>query len=223
MPLQNRVTPFGEIVTDPARGTVMGNRGCLHDQGTTILRQYQVTRWIICKLDFNGRVKKPMPPGEYTSLFFLDEATALAAGHRPCYECNRAKARLFADHWIAANPMRGRSEKAVNDLIDEQLHRERITDAYYQRDRRKCVYLDSIDALPDGTFVAIGQRLTPHLVLGGLAFPWEIGSYGEPITRPTGMTVVVLTPASTVRTLAYGYIPDLHFSASNSQATYHTP
>lgn len=216
MPLQNRVTPFGDIIADPARGTAMGNRGCLHDRGTTILRQYQVTRWIICKLDFNGRVKKPMPQDEYTSLFFLDEATALAAGHRPCYECNRAKARLFAEHWMAANPMRGRPEKAVNDLIDEQLHRERITNSYYQRDRRKRVYLDSIDALPDGAFIAMGQELIPHLVRGGSVLPWGIEGYGEPITRPTGMTVVVLTPASNVRAFAHGYVPELHPSANAS-------
>lgn len=218
MPLQNRVTPFGEIIADPARGTVMGNRGNLHDSGDQILRLYQATRWIICKLDFNGRRRAQMPPHEWTSLFFLDEATALAAGHRPCYECNRAKARQFAEHWMAANPTRGKTEKAVNDLIDEQLHRDRITDAYYQRDRRKRVYLDSIDALPDGTFIALGQELAPFLVLGSHVLPWRVEGYGKPAERPTGRDVVVLTPSSTVRALAHGYLPELHPSATSSLA-----
>jgi len=210
MPLQNRVTPFGEIVADPARGTVMGNRGCLHGQGTTILSQYQVTRWIICKLDFNSRMKHPTPPGEYTSLFFLDEATALAAGHWPCYECNREKARSFAEHWMAANPLRGRPERPVNDLIDEQLHRERITETYYQRHRRKHVYLDNIDALPDGTFIALGPELSPFLVLGAHVLPWRPNGCGAAAECPTGERVVILTPPSTVRALAHSYVPDLH-------------
>lgn len=214
MPLQNRVTPFGEIITDPARGTVMGNRGNLHDAGDQILRPYQATRWIICKLDFNGRQRPPMPPRRWTALFFLDEATALAAGHRPCYECNRAKARAFAEHWAAANPPRGRPEKPVNDLIDEQLHRERVTDAYHLRDRRKRVYLDAVDALPDGAFVALGPELAPFLVRGSHLLAWSPQGYGAPTTRPAGLTIVVLTPASTVRTLAHGYLPNLHPSAN---------
>jgi hypothetical protein len=216
MPLQNRVTPFGEIIADPARGTVMGNRGCLHGAGEQILQPYAVTRWIICKIDFNGRIRKPMPPGEYTSLFFLDEATALAAGHRPCYQCSWEKANAFAEHWTAANPMRGVAEQAGNhrvDHIDEQLHRERITDAYYLRDRRKRVYLDSIDDLPDGTIVALGGDFAPFLVRGPRLFPWSTQGYGAPITRPAGNSVVVLTPSSTVRALAHGYVPGMHPSA----------
>ena len=87
MPRQNRVNPFGELIATPARGTLMGNRGCLHDDRDHPVRRYQGWRWIICVLDFKGRTRAPMPPGHYTSLFFLDEATALAAGHRPCAEC----------------------------------------------------------------------------------------------------------------------------------------
>jgi hypothetical protein len=215
MPLQNRVTPFGEIITDPARGTVMGNRGNLHDVGDKILRPYQATRWIICRLEFKGRRRPQMPPGAWTSLFFLDEATALAAGHRPCFECNREKARAFAEHWVAANPLHGRSEKTGSDLIDEQLHRERISDAYYLRDRRKRVYLDVIDGLPDGTFVALGPELAPFLVQGPHVLPWSSQGYGTPAKRPTSLMVVVLTPSSTVRALAHGYRPDLHPTAGD--------
>ena len=91
MPKQNRVNPFGDLIATSARGTVMGNRGCLHDTTDRPKRQYQTKRWIMCKLDFKGRHREPMPPNQYTSLFFLDEATALAAGHRPCCECNRGE------------------------------------------------------------------------------------------------------------------------------------
>jgi len=215
MPLQNRVTPFGEVIVSPARGTVMGNRGCLHDQGETVLRPYQVTRWIICKIHSNNRVKQPMPPGEYTSLFFLDEATALAAGHRPCYECNRPKYHAFREHWEAANPTRILADQGLGDhRLDAQLHRERITDAYFLRDCRKSTYLEQLDALPDGAFVTLGVELAPHLVLGSHVLPWSAEGYGPPIPRPTGLAVV-LTPASTVRALAHGYATDLHPSAFN--------
>lgn len=218
MPLQNRVTPFGEIIADSARGTVMGNRGNLHDAGDQILRPYQSTRWIICRLEFKGRRRPQMPPGEWTSLFFLDEVTALAAGHRPCFECNRERARVFAEHWVAANPLHGKPEKTGSGLIDEQLHRERITEAYYLRDRRKRVYLDEIDSLPDGSLVALGPELTPFLVRGPHMLAWSPQGYGTPVARPTGRTVVVLTPSSTVRALAHGYIPKLHQSATITKA-----
>src|SRR4051812_40893027 len=104
MPKQNRVTPAGEIIATPDRGTVMGNRGRLHDDGTEILRPFAVKRWIICKLEFNGRHRQVMALNQYTELFFLDEATALAAGHRPCAECNRTKYNLFRELWARANP-----------------------------------------------------------------------------------------------------------------------
>src|SRR5215211_3288881 len=100
-PRQNRVDPFGRLCADPARGTLMGNRGCLHDDQDHPLRQYQVRRWIYCKTAFNGRHRQIMSPWHYTELFFLDEATALAAGHRPCYECQRELYYAFRDHWAA--------------------------------------------------------------------------------------------------------------------------
>lgn len=216
MPLQNRVTPFGEIVADPAHGTVMGNRGCLHDRSESILKPYENIHWIICQIEFNGRRRPPMPPGLWTSLFFLDEATALAAGHRPCYECNRPKFRTFTEHWMAANPTRILAEQQMgNDRLDWQLHRERITSAWMLHDCRKHVYLDHIDTLPDSTFVALGNDLAPFLVRGPHLLPWSTQGYGASIAHPTGITVVVLTPTSTVRALAHGYKPDyLHPSAT---------
>src|SRR6476646_261897 len=104
MPKQNRVTPAGEIIATPERGTVMGNRGRLHDAGVKILRPFALKRWLICKLEFKERHRPVMAPNQYTELFFLDEATALAAGHRPCAECNRPGYNLFRELWTQANP-----------------------------------------------------------------------------------------------------------------------
>ena len=102
MPLQNRVTPLGELVADPARGLVYGNRGCLHDAEGRIRRVYQVRRWIVCRLEFRGRRRSPLQrPGRFTELFFLDEATAFAAGHRPCAECRRADYDRFSAMWLS--------------------------------------------------------------------------------------------------------------------------
>src|SRR3954453_2972411 len=103
MPRQNRVTPLGEIVATPERGSMMGNRGVLHDEGGRIRRPWQVRRWLICLLEFKGRHRTVMTPNRYTELFFLDEATGLAAGHRPCAECRRARFRAFRDAWAAGD------------------------------------------------------------------------------------------------------------------------
>src|SRR4029450_13499780 len=140
MPYQNRVSPFGAIVATTARGTLMGNRGCLHDDHDHPVRQYQGRRWIICVLDFKGRTRAPMPPGHYTSLFFLDEATALTAGHRPCAECQRQRFDDFRRHWGAANPELAGEPAPGVDVIDAALHRERISDHRNQRDKVKLTY-----------------------------------------------------------------------------------
>ena len=124
MPLQNRVTPLGELVADPARGLVYGNRGCLHDAEGHIRRVYQVRRWIACRLEFRGRRRSPLQrPGRFTELFFLDEATAFAAGHRPCAECRRADYDRFSAIW------RGVHDESGAEVIDARLHDERIDPA----------------------------------------------------------------------------------------------
>src|SRR5262249_11244908 len=122
MPRQNRVTPWGEIVATPERGTLMGNRGVLHDGEGRIVRPWRQKRWIACLLQFKGRKRAVMSPGRYTELFFLDEATALAAGHRPCAECLRDRFTAFRDAWI-----RGRAAgKVTAPEIDSRLHTERL-------------------------------------------------------------------------------------------------
>ena len=213
MPRQNRVNPFGQILATPARGMLMGNRGCLHDDGDRPLRQYQSRRWIICVLEFKGRKRTPMPPGQYTSLFFLDEATALAAGHRPCAECQRERFGDFRRHWAAANPELARSQTPLVHIIDAALHYERISAHFSQRDKRKVTYTEQLNHLPDGAFVLLEANDAPYLVLGDALYRWNFEGYGKPSAR-TDMTVQVLTPRSTVRALAHGYQPMIHPSIS---------
>src|SRR3954452_20407662 len=116
MPRQNRVTPSGEIVAVPERGTVMGNRGRLHDERGCIRRPWQVKRWLLCRLEFNGRHRVVMAPDRYTELFFLDEATGLAAGHRPCFECRRQSYNAFADAWAKGNPHHGSGRPTASTM-----------------------------------------------------------------------------------------------------------
>jgi hypothetical protein len=187
MPFQNRVTPLGELIATPERGLVYGNRGCLHDEHGRIRRQWQVKRWISCRLEFRDRHRTggPMPPGRYTGLFFLDDATALAAGHRPCAECRREDYDLFTAIWGA---------KA--DAIDEVLHRERLERFHPAR----------LEDLPDGAFVFLDD--VPFLVLGDELLRWTPGGYTGHRSRPRGRTTLV-TPPSTVRVLGAGWAPEL--------------
>ena len=124
MPLQNRVTPFGEIVSSPARGLLMGNRGILHNDDRRLgTARWQHPHWVACRLEFRGRRQEVMRPGAYTQLFFLDEAVALAAGHRPCAHCRRADYEAFVSAWMAAT---GRADRPRAAELDWQLHRERV-------------------------------------------------------------------------------------------------
>lgn len=211
MPKQNRVTPTGDIITTPARGTLLGNRGCLHDDQQRIRRTYQLQRWIICLLQFKGRRHIIMTPGQYTELFFLDEATALAAGHRPCAECQRERFNEFRAIWARANIDLAISAKPLATTIDAILHQERI-DAH----GRKVTYSDRLAALPDGTFIQLAGDETPWLVLGDRLLAWSPFGYTQSRSFPTETTVTVLTPRSVVRALAAGYRADLHPSASQS-------
>jgi hypothetical protein len=197
MPLQNRVTPFGELVATPERGLVYGNRGRLHDDQGVIRRQWQVKRWISCRLEFRGRrrVGGPMPPGRYTGLFFLDDATALAAGHRPCAECRNADYRAFLRLTAGSGA----------DELDGMLHAERGRS-----------HEERLDDLPDGAFVeAEGQA---WLVLGGELLLWTPGGYAERRPRFSGR-VAVVTPPTSLRVLSSGWtggVPFLHRSASQA-------
>jgi hypothetical protein len=209
MPKRNRVTPFGDIIATPERGTFMGNRGVLHDDEGCIRRSWQVKRWIVCLLEFRGRHREVMTPGRYTELFFLDEATALAAGHRPCAECRHARFIDFCHAWGKAHLADGTSVRPTADEIDRRLHTERLTP-----DRTKRSFVAALDELPDGVFVTVtawGEQA--YLVWGDRLLEWTPGGYGERRRRPKGTEVTVLTPESTVATIRAGFVPEVHLSA----------
>ena len=147
MPLRNRATPLGEVIADPSRGLVYANRGVLVDARGEIRRRWGVRRWIACRLEFKGRRRRPlMAPGRYTELFFLDEATAFAAGHRPCGECRYEDYRRFSAIWQRLHP-----GQIGADAMDEQLHAERVDPETRGQRRHEMAFGD----LPDGTFVLL--------------------------------------------------------------------
>jgi hypothetical protein len=205
MPLQNRVTPTGEIVATPARGLMMGNRGCLHRPDRTLgTARWRSKLWICCVLDFKGVRRDPMPPGRWTALFFLDEATAFAAGHRPCAYCRRAAYDTFSETWRLAHGLAARP-RAIE--LDAVLHQQRIEPLR----RRQRTYPATLGTLPDGAMIRLDGQ--PALVRGDTALPWSPDGYGPPVVVPRSWLVEVLTPAGTVAVLARGYQPMLHPSA----------
>jgi hypothetical protein len=209
MTRQNRVTPYGEVIRTSARGAFTGNRGCLHDDQGNIRRFYRGTRWIICVLVFKGRRRKLMQPGQYTELFFLDEATALAAGHRPCAECQRERFERFRTAWAAGNPARASGGRPSAVSLDDALQQDRIA-----ADGRKMTYPAQLRDLPDGTFAALEPDGEPYLVLGANLWHWTPAGYARPLPRPQDATVHVLTPRSVVAALAAGYPVQIDPSAT---------
>jgi hypothetical protein len=203
VPLRNRVTPFGDIIATEARGLLFGNRGVLHDSDGRLVRGWQVRRWIACRLEFKGRRRPLLRPGRFTELFFLDEATALAAGHRPCAECRREDFLAFRDAWERSHP----ESSLLVDAIDRTLHAERLAAG-----GRKRLHEMRLGAVPDGSMVAEGD--TAWLVRGGALLRWSPFGYAERRPRPSRGTVGVLTPPSMAEVLRAGYEPGLHPSAS---------
>jgi hypothetical protein len=206
MPLQNRVTPAGEIVAAEARGLFMGNRGILHDADKRLGRsRWKHKVWIVCVTRFRGRHRAVMTPRRYTELFFLDEAVAIAAGHRPCFECRRRDFHAWQEAWRRCNAA-GAAPRARE--MDAVLHRERIEPG--TRSQRR--WRTPLDSLPDGVFVLWQER--PCLVAGDRLLPWSHFGYGDPWARPDSETVTVLTPPSSVGALRGGYRPVLHGSVA---------
>ena len=179
----------------------MGNRGGLHDDQGRIKRAYQVTRWIICVLDFRGRKRVVMQPGHYTELFFLDEATALAAGHRPCAECQRARYDLFRDFWAKSHQSASRPRAGE---MDAALHAARWQDG------RKVTYTAHLDNLPNGTIIAAPDDETPYLLWQGRLWHWDFSGYTLGAPWQPSAAVRVLTPQPIVEILAAGYLVQLH-------------
>jgi hypothetical protein len=201
MPLQNRVTPFGEIISTPERGMFTGNRGIIHDPETKTLlnRRWTSPAWIICRCAYKGRRREVMGRRSWTELFFLDEATALAAGHRPCFECRRAEAEAFRAAFARG---RGGPEPRATEM-DRVLHEERLDG----RSKRLHPLSDSVADLPDGAMIAAGGEA--FLVLRGQTLRWSPGGYGPGGSEGAAR---LLTPPSTLAALRAGYRPVLHAS-----------
>ncbi|HEY5094645.1 MAG TPA: hypothetical protein VII69_06010 [Candidatus Eremiobacteraceae bacterium] len=201
MSLQNRVTPRGEIVASGGRGLMMGNRGILHDDNRRIVRYSQVRRWITCLTEYRGIRRVVMRPHSWTELFFLDEATAFAAGHRPCAECRRPDYRRYCELWATCF-----GEPVGADIVDRQLHQDRLAGP-----RTKRTYKAQLADLPDGAYIADVDRA--WLLWGDALFAWSPLWYTERRKRSGNREVDVLTPRSTVAVFAAGYRPAIHPSA----------
>jgi hypothetical protein len=215
VPLQNRVTPDGAILATPYRGLMMGNRGgAFHLADQTLgRRRWATQQWIACVLQFKGRQRAAMmQPNRYTELFFLDEATALSAGHRPCFECRRRDAALFAALWAQT---RGWPAPARASEMDAVLHKERIG-----AKGQKITFRAQLSTLPDGTFIRLTQQAgeRAYLVVGDRLLAWTEAGYRPGLPRPRRRDVEVLTPRSTVAVLSSGYQPMLHPSAAAGSA-----
>jgi hypothetical protein len=203
MPLQNRVTPFGELIATEARGLMMGNRGRLHDPQRRIVRYAQGRRWIACVTSFRGRRRVVMSPDSYTELFFLDEAVALAAGHRPCAECRHEDYRRFQSAWARA----GLGGTGADDM-DRRLDADRLVGPGARR-----TYTAWLDALPNGTYVEIDRQA--WLVWQRALSAWSAAGYtgrGQIDRRE----VTVITPRCLVDVLRTGYVPTVHPSVDST-------
>ena len=207
MTLCNRVNPLGELVADPGRGLVYGNRGCLHNEKGQIRRRYNGKRWIACRLEFRGWKRERLrQPGRFTELFFLDEATAFAAGHRPCALCRHEDYQKFVTLWHKLYPGSVRGA----DAVDAALHAERVEPE--SRGQRR--YEAPFETLPDGAFVL--HHNAARVVAGGRLLRWTPAGYDSPIPRPAVGRAVVLTPPSLTAILRSGWqgaVPLLHPSA----------
>ncbi len=207
MPLQNRVTPFGDIVAIPQRGLFTGNRGIIHDPATRTLlkKRWSTKAWIVCVCEYKGRRRKVMGGRSWTELFFLDEATAFAAGHRPCFFCRYKDATAFRDAFARGNDIASPRASAM----DEILHRERLA----KRTRQLHPLHDPIRTLPDGAMIAASNKA--YLVVRGRPLSWTPDGYrpaDQAITAP-----MLITPPSTLNALRAGYRPILHPTAQNPQ------
>ena len=199
MPLQNRVTPYGEIVALPERGRLMGNRGILHDDAQHIVRSWQVRRWIACRTAFGGRHRQVMRPHSYTELFFLDEVTAFAAGHRPCAECRHADYHRFKAAWAVSI-----GSPVSADHMDAVLHADRLEGRGIHQ--RKRSYWEQLAALPESIFINLDGAA--WLFWRGHLLEWSAAGYRARQPLPRAATrVEVLTPRTLVAVLRAGYQP----------------
>lgn len=205
MTYENRVDPIGNFHAVPAKGTLMGNRGILHDDSQAIIRTHKHQNWVTCALSFKGRdARKIMSPRNYTELFFLDEATAFAAGHRPCAQCRRERYKKFTGVWRRTHG-EPETKRSLPDTIDQALHASRI-----KRNSKKVTFDAPVDSLPDGTFFLAGDDIV--LFWQGRQLLWSFEGYQER-SHYTAGEVTVLTPQPLVEVFNRGFTPFVHESA----------
>jgi hypothetical protein len=200
--LQNRVDPSGNIIKTPERGAWLGNRGVLHNDKKEIVRPYKIKAWITCVLEFRGRHREVMQPDRWTELFFLDEATAFSAGHRPCFQCRYKDHQRFKEYWLKGNPKYGYNMKTPIAKIDDIIQSERIA-----ANKSKVTYDEYLKALPDGTFVSRNDK--PYLLKDNKLYPWTPGGYEKPVDLSGSEKLPVLTPRSFVNMFSMGYLPQM--------------
>jgi hypothetical protein len=205
-PLRNRVTPAGELIATEHRGAMYGNRGVLHNDDLALVRRYQVRRWLVCVLEFRGRRRPILRPRRYTELFFLDEAVALAAGHRPCAECRYAAYQSFLTAWTVSRAL---SAKPAADDVDRVLHRQRRL-----VDGARVTYPALLAGLPDGVFIVHDDE--SWLVHDGGLHRWTPAGYTDRIDQFDG-PAAVLTPRATVEAIRAGYRPLVHLPPNHAR------
>jgi hypothetical protein len=203
MALQNRVDPYGALRATAERGAWMGNRGVLHDGSKRVVAAWRLRRWITCVLSWKGLRREVFASNRYSELFFLDEATSLSAGHRPCAECRRSRYVEFRAAWDAARRGRDARPRFLRaDAIDRVLHEERL-----DRKGRKKTYRAVLSSLPDGTMVE--HAGSPHLIWRGKLRLWSFCGYGPGVDAAPDEEVDVLTPRSVVGAIRAGFMPQV--------------
>jgi hypothetical protein len=209
MPLQNRVTPFSTIVAITERGAFTGNRGVIHNEQKKIIKHHAVKYWITCVLEYKGKRRELMTPNRWTELFFLDEATAFAAGHRPCGFCRHADFKQFKQLWLQANGKKyGLSENVKMDVIDNCIHAERLDKNNLQK-----TFAAILNTLPNGVFIKLNDKTEAYLWHRQQLYQWSFGGYQKMTAVDTNQLVQVLTPAGYVEVFRLGYEVQVHVSA----------
>jgi hypothetical protein len=199
--LQNRVDPLGRFIKTSARGSWMGNRGVIH-MHKQITKPFKHKAWITCALEFKGRKRTVMMPGRWTELFFLDEATAFAAGHRPCFECRKGDAQRFKSCWLKGNPVHNFNMTTSINLIDAIIHGERI-----DKEKKKVMHQQVSSDIPEGTFILMNDDA--YVFTNSRLHRWTAFGYEDGIPVPEGSTLTVLTPHSIVNAFRAGYTPQI--------------
>jgi hypothetical protein len=202
MSLQNRVDPWGNIQAVEAKGYYLGNRGIIHNSQKEIVTTHKIQGWVTCKLNYKNRKREIMSQGKYTELFFLDEATAFSAGHRPCAEYRRDRYNEFKNKWLLMNRSLIDNTNPLIKDIDKVIHRERINR------KKKVTYNESLNRLPDGTFVEINSNA--YLIRDRKLFQWSFDGYELSDIQISPDEAIVLTPYSYVQMFFGGFVPEVH-------------